>query len=506
MKENSVLKKRVGIWIRVSTEDQVEGDSPEIHELRAREYAKFNGWDVVELYNLAGFSGKTVVDHPECKRMLAHIKSGHISGLIFSKLARVCRNKRELEDFAELFRDHNADMISLQEKIDTSTPAGRLFYSMIAAMAQWEREETVDRVKASIAVRAKLGSPLGGPASFGYEWKDKKLIPHPKEAPVRKLMYELFLKHRRKKAVVRLLNDAGYRTRKGARFTSKTVTRLLQDPTAKGIHRANHTTRNGQSKQWAMKPESEWHLHEVTALVSNELWDECNKIIDESYSKQKRPAKKPVHIFAGVAECECGQKMYVPSNSPKYVCRACKNKISIADLDGIFCEENKGYSLSSEAIANYLKSSNDTANEKGRLIAVQQEELQRVRKEIQRTYDLYQQEKLDADGFSKFYEPLEERRKQLELEIPRLEAQAAILEVNSLSAAEIATQATNLYDQWQTMQPETKRELIEVITDKIIVGKEEITINLCYAPSCKDMANRWRKGWDSNPRYGYPYF
>ena len=319
-------------------------------------------------------------------------------------------------------------------------------------------------------------------------------------------MYELFLKHRRKKTVVRLLNDAGYRTRKGARFTSKTVTRLLQDPTAKGIHRANHTTRNGQSKQWAMKPESEWYLHEVEPLVTAEVWDECNKLIDESYSKQNRPAKKPVHIFSGVVHCVCGQKMYVPSNSPKYICRGCRNKITITDLDGIFCEEIKGYSLSPEAITNYLKSSNETATEKERLITTQREESQRVRKEIQRTFDLYQQEKLDAEGFSKFHAPLEERRKQLEADIPRLEAEVDILKVSNLSAEEIASQACNLYDHWQTMQPEDKRGIIEVITDKIIVGKDEITINLSYSPSSKDMVNRWRKGWDSNPRYGYPYF
>ena len=118
---------------------------------------------------------------------------------------------------------------------------------------------------------------------------------------------------------------------------------------------------------------------------------------------------------------------------------------------------------------------------------------------------MYQQEKLDSDGFTKFYAPLEERRKQLETEIPRLEAQVDILKVSNLSAAEIASQASNLYDHWQTMQPAEKRGIIEVIAEKIIVGKDEITINLCYAPSCKDMANRWRKGWDSNPRYGCPY-
>ncbi len=76
-----------GIWIRVSTEDQAKGDSPKNHETRARMYAELKGWNVIELYDLSGVSGKSVIDHPEAKRMLQDVVSGKIQSLIFSKLA-----------------------------------------------------------------------------------------------------------------------------------------------------------------------------------------------------------------------------------------------------------------------------------------------------------------------------------------------------------------------------------------------------------------------------------
>src|SRR5216684_2323725 len=110
-KESTVNEKRVGIWIRVSTEDQAKGESPEHHEKRGRFYAESKDWRVREVYHLEAVSGKSVRDHPETQRMLGDVKRGHISGLIFSKLARLARNTRELLEFADLFEDAGADLV-----------------------------------------------------------------------------------------------------------------------------------------------------------------------------------------------------------------------------------------------------------------------------------------------------------------------------------------------------------------------------------------------------------
>jgi site-specific DNA recombinase len=494
--------KPVGIWIRVSTEDQVQGDSPEHHEQRARSYAEGRGWSVKEVYRLEAVSGKTVMGHAETVRMLEDVRSGRIQALIFSKLARLARNSRELLEFSDRFQASCADLVSLGESIDTSTPAGRLFYTVIAAMAQWEREEIAARVSASVPVRAKLGKSLGGAAPFGYQWVGHDLKPDPGEAPIRRLLYELFLEHKRRKTVARLLNEAGHRTRNGSRFSDTTVLRLLQDPTAKGERRANYTKSRGDGKSWDFKPVDEWVLIPVEPIVPKELWNACNALLDEQRDGRKPvPGPRPVHLFTGLVRCQCGEKMSVPSNTPKYVCLKCRTKIRVTDLEAVFQEQLKGFFLSPEEITRYLAEADETIRARQEALQALEEERRGTQREMEKVYRAYVSDELPMEAFGRQYRPLEERVRQLETEIPRFQGELDVARLQLLSQDEILAGGTDLCEHWPALDFASKRQIVETMVHAVTVGKEEVAFDLAAFPlSPQAVTEKQQNFTGSSPR------
>jgi site-specific DNA recombinase len=488
MKDNSDSPKNVGIWIRVSTEDQARGDAPEVHLERARSYASARNWTVKEVYDLAGVSGKAVIQHPEAKRMMADVKRGHISGLIFSKLARLSRNLREVQDFGDFFRESNADLISLNEAIDTSTAGGRMFFNLLGVFGQWEREELADRVNASFHTRAKMGKLLNRSCPYGYKVVDARLVLHPEEAPIRREAYELFLIHRRKHTVARMFNEKGYRTRKNRKWQWAQIKTMLADPSAKGVYVFNKTKRVGNWKS-VEKPESAWGRIECEPIVPESLWNQVNQIIEEQSKAWKKPGRLPTQTFSRLAWCHCGGKMYARHDSPKYLCRKCNNKIPIQDLEDIFQEELKAFFANPQKLASSLEHAQGTLKMKEGLLANNQETIRKIREEMQRTHRLYVEGNITSQGFGDFYKPAEERLNQLVAELPKLQADVDLLRVNQISTEDVVKEANSLYNRWPSLPLDDRRKIAEAVCEKIVIGQDDIDITLSCIPSSEELCN-----------------
>src|SRR5206468_13069628 len=173
------------------------------------------------------------------------------------------------------------------------------------------------------------------------------------------------------------LNAAGYRTREGSIWRDTTIARILDESSAKGVYFFN-TMRQTGSWRTEQKPESEWGKAECEPIVSEDLWNQANQIMEEQLKAWKKPGKSPVHLFSGLAFCSCGSKMYVNANTPKYFCRKCCNKIPIADLEDIARQELKVCFGQPARIAEYLKDANGNLAENSDVLHANACEMQKV--------------------------------------------------------------------------------------------------------------------------------
>ncbi len=326
---------------------------------------------------------------------------------------------------------------------------------------------------------------MGGLAPLGYRWVEKRLEVNPDEAPLRRLIYELFKEHGRLKTVATVLNGAGHRGRNGKPFRDTTVEKLLTDPTAKGLRRANYTKL--VKGQRVLKPEAEWIWVPCPAIVSEELWEECNALLLARKVSRKPVAKRAVYVFAGFVYCACGEKMYVRSNTPKYVCKVCHMKIPIVDLDHLFQDQLRAFTLSPEAIAAWLAQGAEVLSERDELLGALFRERERLMKEADKLYRLYQEDALSVEGFRERHRPLEERLASMGAEIPRLQGEIDFLKIRTVMEEDIISQTRDLADKWLTMDVPEKRRVVESLLRRITIHKDVVDIDLANLPPLSEM-------------------
>ncbi|PHG60677.1 recombinase family protein [Bacillus toyonensis] len=174
----------IGIYIRVSTEEQVrDGFSISAQREKLKAYCVAQDWDSFKFYVDEGVSAKDT-NRPQLSIMLDHIKKGLINTVLVYRLDRLTRSVMDLYKLLDTFDKYNCAFKSATEVYDTSTAMGRMFITIVAALAQWERENLGERVRMGQLEKARQGE-YSAKAPFGFDKNEhSKLIINPEESKV----------------------------------------------------------------------------------------------------------------------------------------------------------------------------------------------------------------------------------------------------------------------------------------------------------------------------------
>lgn len=173
--------------------------------------------------------------------------------------------------------------------------------------------------------------------------------------------------------------------------------------------------------------------------------------------------------------------MYVYQGAKVYACAKCKTRIAVDDLDEIYQVYLKDY-LGTINHAQYLEESDNQLQDCKALLESAIKERNKLAKKMNDLLNLRLDGELSKETFMAEHRPLEERVAQLDAQLPQLEAEIDVRTIQLMSGDTVINDAKTLLDEWQSMDMEQKRAIVETITTNIEVGKEDITITLAYAP------------------------
>lgn len=182
------------LYPRVSTEMQVDGYSLDGQKHSLKRFADREEMEIVNIYEDAGKSGKSIEGRPAFKQMLFDIENGlEIDYILVYKLSRFGRNAADILNSLEHVQAFGVNLICLEEGIDSSQTSGKLLISVLSAVAEIERENIIEQTMNGRKEKARQGGWNGGFAPYGYFLKDKQLFIQEDEAMDIRIIFDKYL-------------------------------------------------------------------------------------------------------------------------------------------------------------------------------------------------------------------------------------------------------------------------------------------------------------------------
>jgi len=214
-------------YIRVSTQGQADdGVSLDAQRAKIAAWADLNGYDMGDIFEDAGISG-TKADRPGLAAALEAIGRG--DALVVYSLSRLARSTRHTLEISDRLEKVGADLVSLSERIDTTSAAGRMVFRMLAVLAEFERDQTSERTVTALQYKKTKGQKTGGAVPYGFDLDADgvHLIENAAEQCVIAQARELHTSGLSLRKIAAELNARGLVARNGHAFQATQIMRMV---------------------------------------------------------------------------------------------------------------------------------------------------------------------------------------------------------------------------------------------------------------------------------------
>lgn len=200
-------KKKCGLYMRVSTEDQArEGFSIPKQKERLESFCKFKGYEIIDYYQDAGISAKTGNHRPEFERLKDDIKAKRINTIVALKLDRITRSIYDWENLMTFLDENNAYLDCVNDEINTTSANGKMISRLLMSVSQNEIERTSERIKFGLVGAIKEGH-IPGKNPLGYKRDGKKLVIDPLTKDIVKRIYDLYFEGKSYSNIATIFNQ-----------------------------------------------------------------------------------------------------------------------------------------------------------------------------------------------------------------------------------------------------------------------------------------------------------
>ena len=310
-------KRKVAAYCRVSTDNEDQANSFESQQRYFRQYIERNpDWELYEVFADEGISGTNTKKRKEFNRMIACAKNGDFDLIVTKEISRFARNTLDSIFYTRDLKKHGVGVIFLNDNINTLDGDAELRLAIMSSIAQEESRKTSERVKWGQKRQMEQGVVFGR-SMLGYDVKDGKMYINEDGAKVVRLIFHKFVNEGKGTHVIaRELREEGIKPMRVKEWQNTVILRVIRNEKYCGdlVQKKTYTPDFLSHEKKYNRGQEEFVIikdhHEP--IISRELFDKANRILDEkSLSQEGKTKHSNRYPFSGKIKCGCCGRGYV---------------------------------------------------------------------------------------------------------------------------------------------------------------------------------------------------